>query len=175
MHFHRLIKFLGDSISGSGGNEMPVLQLKPNDVTNIKESWTSVEQQLVEVGIRVFISLLENQPNIKRTFRKYRSKRHSELRFIRFNLLLLIPDIESMRILYIMRNLIFRINEDLQKLILYLICGLKRVVKYLNDNKSMGKYLRRIVKKHSPTEIDFARINPAELSSVFCSAIKVFY
>ena len=37
----------------------------------------------------------------------------------------------------------------------------------------MGKYLRRIVKKHSPTEIDFARINPAELSSVFCSAIKV--
>jgi len=36
----------------------------------------------------------------------------------------------------------------------------------------MGKYLRRIVKKHSPTEIDFARINPAELSSVFCSAIK---
>ena len=69
--------------------------------------------------------------------------------------------------------IIFRINEDLQKLILYLICGLKRVVKYLNDNKSMGKYLRRIVKKHSPTEIDFARINPAELSSVFCSAIKV--
>ena len=67
----------------------------------------------------------------------------------------------------------YRINEDLQKLILYLICGLKRVVKYLNDNKSMGKYLRRIVKKHSPTEIDFARINPAELSSVFCSAIKV--
>jgi len=123
---------------------MPVLHLKPNDVTNIKESWTSVEQQLVEVGIRVFISLLENQPNIKRTFRKYRSKRHSEL----------------------------RINEDLQKLILYLICGLKRVVKYLNDNKSMGKYLRRIVKKLSPTEIDFARINPAELSSVFCSAIK---
>ena len=77
---------------------MPVLHLKPNDVTNIKESWTSVEQQLVEVGIRVFISLLENQPNIKRTFRKYRSKRHSELRFIRFNLLLLIPDIEFMRI-----------------------------------------------------------------------------
>ena len=70
-------------------------------------------------------------------------------------------------------NEIYRINEDLQKLILYLICGLKRVVKYLNDNKSMGKYLRRIVKKHSPTEIDFARINPAELSSVFCSAIKV--
>ena len=68
-----------------------------------------------------------------------------------------------------------RINEDLQKLILYLICGLKRVVKYLNDNKSMGKYLRRIVKKHSPTEVDFARINPAELSSVFCSAIKVCF
>ena len=69
----------------------------------------------------------------------------------------------------------FRINEDLQKLILYLICGLKRVIKYLNDNKSMGKYLRRIVKKHSPTEVDFARINPAELSSVFCSAIKVCF
>ena len=67
----------------------------------------------------------------------------------------------------------FRINEDLQKLILYLICGLKRVVKYLNDNKTMGKYLRRVVKKHSPTEIDFAIINPAELSSVFCAAIKV--
>ena len=64
---------------------MPVLHLKPNDVTNIKESWTSVEQQLVEVGIRVFISLLENQPNIKRTFRKYRSKRHSELRLIGFS------------------------------------------------------------------------------------------
>ena len=94
MHFHHFINFVGDSISGSGGNEMPVLHLKPNDVTNIKESWTSVEQQLVEVGIRVFISLLENQPNIKRTFRKYRSKRHSELRFIIFNLLLLIPDIE---------------------------------------------------------------------------------
>ena len=69
----------------------------------------------------------------------------------------------------------FRINEDLQKLILYLICGLKRVVKYLNDNKTMGKYLRRVVKKHSPTEIDFAIINPAELSSVFCAAIKVSY
>ena len=50
---------------------------------------------------------------------------------------------------------------------------MKRVVKYLNDNKAMGKYLRRIVKKHSPTEIDFTRINPAELSTVFCSAIKV--
>jgi len=37
----------------------------------------------------------------------------------------------------------------------------------------MGKYLRRIVKKHSPTEVDFARINPTELSAVFCSAIKV--
>ena len=73
---------IGDNNSGAGSTEMPVLHLKPNDVTNIKESWTSVEQQLVEVGIRVFISLLENQPNIKRTFRKYRSKRHSELRFV---------------------------------------------------------------------------------------------
>ena len=70
--------FIGDS-SGTG-SDMPVLHLLPKDVTNIKESWASVEQLLVEVGIRVFICVLENQPNIKRTFRKYRSKRHSELR-----------------------------------------------------------------------------------------------
>ena len=73
-----IVIFVGDS-SGTGC-DMPLLHLRPQDVTNIKESWVSVEQQLVEVGIRVFISLLENQPNIKRTFRKYRSKRHSELR-----------------------------------------------------------------------------------------------
>ena len=73
-----VILFIGDS-SGTG-SDMPVLQLLPKDVTNIKESWASVEQLLVEVGIRVFICVLENQPNIKRTFRKYRSKRHSELR-----------------------------------------------------------------------------------------------
>ena len=62
---------------------MPVLlHLSPQDVTNIKDSWASVERQLIEVGVRVFICLLENQPNIKRTFRKYRSKRHSELRCV---------------------------------------------------------------------------------------------
>ena len=72
--------FQGDT-SGTG-SDMTVLPLLPKDVTNIKESWASVEQQLVEVGIRVFVSILENQPNIKRTFRKYRSKRHSELRYI---------------------------------------------------------------------------------------------
>jgi hypothetical protein len=71
--------FVGDN-TGTGC-DMPLLNLRPQDVTNIKESWASVEQQLVEVGIRVFISLLENQPNIKRTFRKYRNKRHSELRY----------------------------------------------------------------------------------------------
>ena len=73
---------IGDN-SGSGAGDMPVLlYLRPQDVANIKSSWASVERQLVEVGVRVFISLLENQPNIKRTFRKYRSKRHSELRYI---------------------------------------------------------------------------------------------
>ena len=72
--------FYSGGDNSSTGNEMPLINLRPLDVTNIKESWHSVEQQLVEVGIRVFISLLENQPNIKRTFRKYRSKRHSELR-----------------------------------------------------------------------------------------------
>ena len=126
-------------------NEMPIpLYLQPQDINNIRDSWATVERQLFNLGVRVFISLLENQPTIKRTFRQYRSKRHSEL----------------------------RINEDLQKLILYLICGLKRVVKHLNDSKALTKYLRRVAKKHSPTDIDFGRINPAEVSSVFCSAIK---
>ena len=117
------------------------------DIANIKDSWATVERQLFGLGVRVFISLLESQPNIKRTFRQYRSKRHSEL----------------------------RINEDLQKLILYLMCGMKRVVKCLNDvddHRALTKYLRRMAKKHSPTEIDFGRINASEVASVFCSAIK---
>ena len=66
-----------------------------------------------------------------------------------------------------------RINEDLQKLIMLLLCGMKRVIKYLNDTKALTKYLKRMAKRHSPlTEVDFGRINPAEVASVFCSALR---
>ena len=65
-----------------------------------------------------------------------------------------------------------RINEDLQKLIMLLLCGMKRVVKYLSDSRALTKYLKRLAKRHSPTEIDFARINPAEVASVFCAALR---
>ena len=44
--------------------------------------------------------LFETQPNMKRTFRQYRGKKHSEL----------------------------RINEDLQRTIMYLMSILKRLV-----------------------------------------------
>jgi hypothetical protein len=50
--------------------------------------------------------------------------------------------------------------------------SLKRVVRYLSDPKSLFKYLLRFAKKHSPTNVDFARINPAEIGSVFCVAVR---
>jgi hypothetical protein len=46
-----------------------------------------------KVGVRAFVVVFECQPNIKRTYRQYRQKNHCEL----------------------------RINEDLQKHIMYLI------------------------------------------------------
>ena len=98
----------------------------------------------MQVGIRIFIVLFETQPNIKRTFRQHQNKRHSEL----------------------------RINEDLQRHIMYLMSGLRRIVRYIGDTKAMAKYLRRMAKKHSPSEIDFNRIDPAELAAVFCSAVR---
>lgn len=45
------------------------VQLSPKDIINIRESWSSVETRLVQVGIRAFVVLIECQPNIKRTFR----------------------------------------------------------------------------------------------------------
>jgi hypothetical protein len=50
--------------------------------------------------------------------------------------------------------------------------SLKRVVRYLSDPKALSKYLRRVAKKHSPCSVDFNRINPAEIGSVFCIAIR---
>ena len=81
---------------------------------------------------------------MKRTFRQYRGKKHSEL----------------------------RINEDLHQLIMYLMSILKRVVKYINDTRTIVKYLRRLAKKHSPLEVDLGRFDPTELASVYCTAIR---
>ena len=50
--------------------------------------------------------------------------------------------------------------------------SLKRVVRYLSDPKALSKYLRRVAKKHSPCNVDFNLINPAEIGSVFCIAIR---
>ena len=82
-----------------------------------------------KVGVQVFLVLFETQPNMKRTFRQYRGKKHSEL----------------------------RINEDLQQLIMYLMSILKRIVKHINDTRTIVKYLRRLAKKHSPLEVDLGR------------------
>ena len=81
---------------------------------------------------------------MKRTFRQYRGKKHSEL----------------------------RINEDLQQLIMYLMSVLKRIVKHINDTKTIVKYLRRLAKKHSPLEVDLGRFDPQDLATVFCTAIR---
>ena len=81
---------------------------------------------------------------MKRTFRQYRGKKHSEL----------------------------RINEDLQQLIMYLMSILKRIVKHINDSKTIVKYLRRLAKKHSPLEVDLSRFHPEELAAVFCTTIR---
>ena len=50
--------------------------------------------------------------------------------------------------------------------------SLKRVVRYLSDPKALSKYLRRVAKKHSPCNVDFNLISPAEIGSVFCIAIR---
>ena len=92
----------------------------------------------------MFIVLFETQPNIKRTFRQYRGKKHSEL----------------------------RINEDLQRSIMYLMSILKRLVRYINDSRAMVKYMRRLAKKHSPLELDLGRIDPNEVATLFCTAIR---
>ena len=92
----------------------------------------------------MFIVLFETQPNMKRTFRQYRGKKHSEL----------------------------RINEDLQRSIMYLMSILKRLVRYINDSRAMVKYMRRLAKKHSPLELDLGRIDPNEVATLFCTAIR---
>ena len=57
--------------------------------------------------------LFETQPNMKRTFRQYRGKKHSEL----------------------------RINEDLQRTIMYLMSILKRLVTNIIILTKLHKYI----------------------------------
>jgi len=129
----------------SAADEMPiVIQLAQNDVANIQSSWTLIEPILLKVGVQVFLVLFETQPNMKRTFRQYRGKKHSEL----------------------------RINEDLQQLIMYLMSILKKIIKHISDTKTIVKYLRRLAKKHSPLEVDLGRFDPQDLATVFCTAIR---
>ena len=92
----------------------------------------------------MFLVLFETQPNMKRTFRQYRGKKHSEL----------------------------RINEDLQQLIMYLMSILKKIIKHISDTRTIVKYLRRLAKKHSPLEVDLGRFDPQDLATVFCTAIR---
>ena len=106
--------------------------------------YRQIGKYFLQVGVQVFLVLFETQPNMKRTFRQYRGKKHSEL----------------------------RINEDLHQLIMYLMSILKRVVKYINDTRTIVKYLRRLAKKHSPLEVDLGRFDPTELASVYCTAIR---
>ena len=81
---------------------------------------------------------------MKRIFRSYRGKKHSEL----------------------------RLNEDLQQLVMYLISVLKKIVKYLDESRTIVKYLRRIAKKHSSPSIDLARFDPHDLAALFCNAVR---
>lgn len=132
-------------LEASAADEMPiVINLAPNDIANVKSSWNTIEAILLQVGINVFIVLFETQPNMKRTFRQYRGKKHSEL----------------------------RINEDLQRTIMYLMSILKRLVRYINDNRATVKFMRRLAKKHSPLELDLGRIDPNEVATLFCTAIR---
>lgn len=134
-----------ETTEASAADEMPiVIQLAPNDVANIQSSWNSIESILLKVGVQVFLVLFETQPNMKRTFRQYRGKKHSEL----------------------------RINEDFQQLIMYLMSILKRIVKHINDTRTIVKYLRRLAKKHSPIQVDLARFDPHDLATIFCTAIR---
>ena len=45
-------------------------------------------------------------------------------------------------------------------------------VRYINDNRAMVKYMRRLAKKHSPLELDLGRVDPNEVATLFCTAIK---
>ena len=103
-----------------------------------------IEHFFFQVGVQVFLVLFETQPNMKRTFRQYRGKKHSEL----------------------------RINEDLQQLIMYLMSILKKIIKHISDTRTIVKYLRRLAKKHSPLEVDLGRFDPQDLATVFCTAIR---
>ena len=87
--------------------------------------------------------LFESRPQMKRIFRSYCGKKHSEL----------------------------RLNEDLQQLVMYLISILKKIVKYINESRTIVKYLRRIAKKHSPS-VDLARFDPNDLAALFCNAVR---
>ena len=94
--------------------------------------------------MHVFLVLFESQPQMKRIFRSYRGKKHSEL----------------------------RLNEDLQQLVMYLISVLKKIVKYLEESRTIVKYLRRIAKKYSSPSIDLARFDPHDLAALFCNAVR---
>ena len=98
----------------------------------------------LQVGVHVFLVLFESQPQMKRIFRSYRGKKHSEL----------------------------RLNEDLQQLVMYLISVLKKIVKYLEESRTIVKYLRRIAKKYSSPSIDLARFDPHDLAALFCNAVR---
>ena len=146
----------------SVADEMPiVISLASTDVANIQSSWTTIESNLLkvsvfqdffkitfkisfQVGVHVFLVLFESQPQMKRIFRSYRGKKHSEL----------------------------RLNEDLQQLVMYLISVLKKIVKYLDESRTIVKYLRRIAKKHSSPSIDLARFDPHDLAALFCNAVR---
>ena len=166
-YFCRLIRFFLPFCAGdmSGCH----IYLQPQEIVHIQGSWATVERQLFNLGARVFISLMENQPNIKRTFRQYRWTLKTASTLLKIQLF------QNGVALFFSRNKRhseLRINEDLQTLIMLLLCGMKRVVKYLSDSRALTKYLKRLAKRHSPTEIDFARINPAEVASVFCAALR---
>ena len=45
-------------------------------------------------------------------------------------------------------------------------------VRYINDNRATVKFMRRLAKKHSPLELDLGRIDPNEVATLFCTAIR---
>lgn len=123
--------------------------LSPTSLKCVKNPDLGTEKFLnfgfeLQVGVHVFLVLFESQPQMKRIFRSYRGKKHSE----------------------------FRLNEDLQQLVMYLISVLKKIVKYLEESRTIVKYLRRIAKKYSSPSIDLARFDPHDLAALFCNAVR---
>eukprot|EP00095_Tigriopus_kingsejongensis_P000716 maker-scaffold558_size137302-snap-gene-0.20 protein:Tk00716 transcript:maker-scaffold558_size137302-snap-gene-0.20-mRNA-1 annotation:"PREDICTED: cytoglobin-1-like" len=124
------------------------------DADNIQQFWPKIEKYLLPIGIRVYISMLENRcekiPTCKKACCNRRDSAKSQ------------P----------CPNQII-LNEELQKFVLLLMGLMRRTVKHINNQQSVLKLLNKVSKRHfSKLNLDITKIDHEAIGVHFSNAIR---